>query len=101
EANAQNGNEDWPIGAVAAIGKPTNRSKLGFNISVDASANTMAIMAVSTDSPRNWIASCLLVAPTTLRSEISRALTIARAVARLVKLKQATRRIKTPIAEKP
>ena len=60
-----------------------------------------AISAMRTDSLRNWIITWLRRAPIVFRSDISRARTMAVAVARFVKLKQAMSRINTPIAMKP
>ena len=65
----------------------------GSSSSTIASASSIAIAAISIDSPRNWTISCLRLAPSTLRSATSRARWLARAVARLVKLTQAMPRI--------
>ena len=76
-------------------------SKAGNSISTSARASTSASSAISTDSPRNWRMSWPRFAPTVLRSAISRARIMARAVARFMKLKQATSRISAPIAMMP
>ena len=84
-----------------ADGRCRKLSNTGSSISASASASTSAISAISTASPRNWMISWRRLAPSVLRNEISRARSMARAVARLMKLKQATSRISTPMATTP
>ena len=64
-----------------------------------ASARTMANAVIMTDSPINWVMSCPLFAPTTLRTPTSFARCVERAVVRFMKLMQAISRTTSATAE--
>src|SRR5690606_38210332 len=63
-----------------------------------SNAKNREMKEINTDSPINCFISDMRAAPTTLRTPISRDLPIERAVARLMKLIQAIKRIKTATA---
>ncbi len=74
--------------------------KPGKMISTIRSATRSEIKATIIDSPKNWMMSCFLAAPTTLRTATCLAYLAALAVLKFMKLTQAISRMNTAIMER-
>ena len=71
----------------------------GKNICKSIKAINTASNVISKDSPKNWMTNCLRNAPIAFLTPTSRARSIARAVARLMKLNIAINNTISPTAE--